>query len=189
MARRYRIDSRQETGEMGKMRGLNLRSRLVDGVLLLLEFTYHLEPVQGGRLWEAHHRDGVAVHRVEQMGPDDLQPRKYSSGCPIERHSYKGNATYNSAERQLGRLAGSVRCLWINIWSDNHCEHLATLDPPKCVMHSSKGSTDYKQPLISRGRLCPTTGCLCVVQLAGMAAWLLPGCATCLRTKVVDCSP
>lgn len=43
MTRKGWYDSPHENDEMGEMRGLNLRSRLVDGVLLL-EFTYHREP-------------------------------------------------------------------------------------------------------------------------------------------------
>lgn len=51
MARRAWSGSLQETDEMGKMRGSNLPSRLVEGVLLLLEFTYHPEPGPGRQAW------------------------------------------------------------------------------------------------------------------------------------------
>lgn len=55
---------------MGKMRGLNLRSRFIEGVLLL-EFTYHREPGPR-RLREANRPDGVLLHRAETNFALDL---------------------------------------------------------------------------------------------------------------------
>lgn len=53
------------------MRGLNFPSRLVEGVLLL-EFTYHREPVHVGRLREAYPPDEVLLHRADQNFTIDL---------------------------------------------------------------------------------------------------------------------
>lgn len=93
--------------------------------------------VHVSRLREALHPDEVLFIGAEQMGPNDLLSREYSSYCPQLNETPPKQGHY-LIWTEATSLVDSGMCLWTSIWRKRQWESLRT--------HNSAESNYVRHP-------------------------------------------